>query len=64
MSPLLACTPGVSGTLEPGYRNEFHAGFQQALGKWVVVSGEYIWKYTHNAFDFGVLGNTPDLLPD
>ena len=63
LAPLLACTPGVSGTLQPGYRNEFHAGFQQALGKRVIVSGEYIWKYTHNAFDFSVLGNTPDHLP-
>ena len=59
LSPLLNCTAGVSGTLDPGYRNEFHAGFQQGFGKWAMVSGEYIWKYTHNAFDFGVLGNTP-----
>ncbi len=63
LSPLLACAPGVSGTLQPGYRNEFHAGFQQAMGKRVVVSGEYIWKYTHNAFDFSVLGNTPITFP-
>ena len=63
LSPLLACTAGVSGTLQPGYRNEFHAGFQQALTKRVIVSGEYIWKYTHNAFDFGVLGNTPIFFP-
>jgi hypothetical protein len=63
LSPLLACTPGVSGTLDPGYRNEFHAGLQQAFGKWAVFSGEYIWKYTHNAFDFGILGNTPIFFP-
>src|SRR6201996_7416118 len=63
LSPLLACSPGVSGTLQPGYRNEFHAGFQQAFGKYAVVSGEYIWKYTHNAFDFSVLGNTPITFP-
>ncbi|MGA8088728.1 MAG: TonB-dependent receptor [Terracidiphilus sp.] len=63
LNPLLACSPGVSGTLDPGYRNEFHAGIQQAFGKWAVVSGEYIWKYTHNAFDFGVLGNTPIFFP-
>ncbi|MFY9853883.1 MAG: TonB-dependent receptor, partial [Terracidiphilus sp.] len=63
LAPLLLCTPGVSGVLHPGYRNEFHAGFQQALGKWAVVSGEYIWKYTHNAFDFSVLGNTPITFP-
>jgi hypothetical protein len=63
LAPLLGCTPGVSGTLAPGYRNEFHAGLQQAFGKWAVFSGEYIWKYTHNAFDFSVLGNTPIFFP-
>jgi hypothetical protein len=63
LSPLLLCTPGVSGTLNPGYRNEFHAGLQQAFGKNLVFSGEYIWKYTHNAFDFSVLGNTPITFP-
>ncbi|WP_446743777.1 carboxypeptidase regulatory-like domain-containing protein [Silvibacterium acidisoli] len=63
LNPLLACTPGVAGTLTPGYRNEFHAGFQQAFSKYLVVSGEYIWKYTHGAFDFSVLGNTPITFP-
>jgi hypothetical protein len=63
LSPLLLCNPGVSGTLDPGYRNEFHASLQQALGKNVIFSGEYIWKYTHNAFDFSVLGNTPITFP-
>ncbi len=63
LSPLLACSPGVSGTLQPGYRNEFHAGLEQAFGKFAVFSGEYIWKYTHNAFDFSILGNTPIFFP-
>jgi len=63
LSPLLSCQPGASGTMHPGFRNEFHAGFQQGLGKWAVISGEYIWKYTHNAFDFSVLGNTPITFP-
>jgi hypothetical protein len=67
LAPLLSCASGVAGVvsknLEPGFRNEFHAGFQQAVGKWAVVSGEYIWKYTHNAFDFSVLGNTPITFP-
>lgn len=63
LSPLLNCSPGVSGTMAPGYRNEFHASVQQALGKNLVFSGEYIWKYTHNAFDFSVLGNTPITFP-
>ena len=63
LAPLLACSTGVAGTLQPGFRNEFHAGLQQAFGKRLVVSGEYIWKYTHNAFDFSVLGNTPVTFP-
>ena len=63
LSPLLACTPGVSTTLQPGFRNEFHAGLQQAFGKNFVVSGDYVWKYTHNAFDFSILGNTPIFFP-
>jgi hypothetical protein len=63
LAPLLNCASGVSGTMRPGFRNEFHAGLQQAFGKRVMVSGEYIWKYTHNAFDFSVLGNTPITFP-
>jgi hypothetical protein len=63
LAPLLACSPGISGTLQPGFRNEFHASLQQGFGKHAVVSGEYIWKYTHNAFDFSILGNTPITFP-
>jgi hypothetical protein len=58
--------PGVpcnSAPITPGFRNEFHAGLQQAFGKYLVVSGEYIWKYTHGAYDFGVVGNTPITFP-
>jgi len=53
----------VSAPFNPGFRNEFHAGFQQAFGRYVVASGEYINKYTHNAYDFSVLGNTPITFP-
>ncbi len=49
--------------LTPGHRNEFHAGLSQAFGKYFVVDGEYIWKYTHDAFDFSVFGNTPITYP-
>jgi hypothetical protein len=49
--------------LSPGHRNEFHAGFEQAFGKYFVIDAEYIWKYTHKAFDFSVLGNTPITYP-
>ena len=63
LAPLLSCSEGVSTAEVPGFRNEFHAGLEQALGKHFIFSGEYIWKYTHNAFDFSVLGNTPITFP-
>ena len=49
--------------LSPGKRNEFHAGLEQAFGKYLVIDGEYIWKYTTRAFDFSVLANTPIFYP-
>ena len=57
---LVPCVPANSPA---GFRNEFHAGFQQAFGKYLLVDGEYLWKYTHNAYDFSVLGNTPITFP-
>jgi len=60
---LLSCTSNSLTPITPGYRNEFHAGLEQAFGKHVVFDGEYIWKYTHNAYDFSVLGNTPITFP-
>ena len=55
--------PCVSGAINPGQRNEFHAGLQQAFGKYLVVDGEYIWKYTHGAYDFGVVAASPIAFP-
>jgi hypothetical protein len=49
--------------LSPGWRNEFHAGLSQAFGKYFVLDGEYIWKYTHKAYDFSVLGDSPITYP-
>src|SRR5208283_1883641 len=63
LSPLLLCSPGVSGALSPGFRNEFHAGLEQAFGRYLVFSGEWITKYTHNGYDFSVFGNTPIFFP-
>jgi len=63
LNPLLGCTVSGITPFSPGWRNEFHAGLQQAFGRYVVFSGEYIWKYTHNAYDFSVLGNTPITFP-
>ena len=58
--PNIPCVPGV---IRPGWRNEFHAGLQQAIGRYLVVDGEYIWKYTHSAYDFGVVAASPIAFP-
>ncbi|MGH9775608.1 MAG: carboxypeptidase regulatory-like domain-containing protein [Candidatus Acidiferrales bacterium] len=58
--------PGVMcnlAAIQPGWRNEFHAGLQQAFGRYLVIDGEYIWKYTHNGYDFGIVGATPITFP-
>jgi hypothetical protein len=60
MSTLGACS---ATPLSPGTRNEFHAGLQQAFGKYLTVDGEYIWKYTHGAYDFSIFGSTPITFP-
>ena len=60
IAALIPCVPANSPA---GFRNEFHAGFQQAFGKYLVVDAEYLWKYTHNAYDFSILGNTPITFP-
>ncbi len=63
LNPLLGCFAASPTPLSPGWRNEFHAGIQQAVGRYLVFSGEYIWKYTHNGYDFSVLGATPITFP-
>jgi hypothetical protein len=63
LNPLLGCATSGITPFSPGWRNEFHAGIQQAFGRYLVFSGEYIWKYTHNAYDFSVLGATPITFP-
>jgi len=63
LNPLLGCAASGTTPLSPGWRNEFHAGLEQAFGKYLVFSGEYVWKFTHNAYDFSILGNTPIFFP-
>jgi hypothetical protein len=55
--------PCLTVPLTPGTRNEFHAGLEQAFSKYLVVDGEYIWKYTQRAYDFSILGATPITFP-
>ncbi len=47
----------------PGIRNQGEFGVQQALGRWAVVDVGYFVKHTHNAYDFGVLFDTPIAFP-
>jgi hypothetical protein len=67
INALQSAVPGgacvTTAPLSPGHRNEFHAGLSQAFGRFLVIDGEYIWKYTHKAFDFSVLGATPITYP-
>jgi hypothetical protein len=63
LSALTQGYPCLTAPLKPGTRNEYHAGLEQAFGKYLVIDGEYIWKYTDRAYDFSVLGNTPITYP-
>ncbi len=55
--------PCIPAPFNPGFRNEFHVGFEQGVTKHFVLNAEYIWKYTHNGYDFSVLGATPITFP-
>ncbi len=58
-----ALVPCIPANFNPGFRNEFHAGLEQSIGKRLVINGDYLWKYTHNGYDFSVLGATPITFP-
>ena len=65
-NPVIVDAIGGASLQQPirsGQRNQFNAGFQQAFGKHVVVDADYLWKYTHNAYDFSAFGNTPIFFP-
>lgn len=47
----------------PGNRNQFNAGLQQKLSRYVVFDADYFWKFTNSAYDFDVLFNTPITFP-
>jgi hypothetical protein len=49
--------------LLPGIRTQYNAGFQQALGKRIIIDGDYFNKRTNNAYDFNVLFNTSVTFP-
>lgn len=49
--------------LQPGTRTQFNAGFQQAIGKYIVLDVDYFNKRTNNAYDFNALLNTSVAFP-
>ena len=49
--------------LLPGKRSQYNVGFQQALGKRIIIDGDYFNKRTNNAYDFNVLFNTSVTFP-
>lgn len=53
----------VTQTLRPGHRNQYSAGFEQGIHKYIQINASYFWKYTKNAFDFDTLFNTPIAFP-
>jgi hypothetical protein len=71
---LLSSATGVGGLaenvfgstsvpIEPGFRNQFNTGIQQAITKYLLFDADYFWKYTHNAYDFSTLLNTTITFP-
>src|SRR5437660_1496690 len=49
--------------LLPGVRTQYNVGFQQAVGKHLIIDGDYFNKRTNNAYDFNVLFNTSVTFP-
>ena len=71
---LLSSATGVGGLaqnvfgstsvpINPGFRNQFNTGLQQAIGKFLIIDADYFWKYTRNAYDFSTLLNTTITFP-
>jgi len=60
---IAALIPCTNAPNRPGYRNNFHAGFEQSLSRFAVLSADYVWMYTHTGYDFSVLGATPIFFP-
>ena len=50
-------------SLKVGRRDQYNAGLEQAFAKKIVVSTDYFWKYTHGAYDFDTLLDTPLVFP-
>ena len=49
--------------LRSGRRNQYNAGLQQGIGKYLQADIDFVWKFTSNGFDFDTLFNTPITFP-
>ena len=63
-----SATAGILGSagdfrIRPADRDQFNAGVQQGIGKFLVINAEYSWKFTRGDYDFDVLFNTPVYFP-
>jgi Carboxypeptidase regulatory-like domain len=59
---------GIAGSasnlpLRAGTRSQFNVGFQQGIGKYLLLDFDYFNKRTNNAYDFNVLFNTSIAFP-
>ena len=45
--------------LTPARRNQYNLGLAQQFGPKFSIQAEYFWKYTHGAYDFNTILNTP-----
>ena len=45
--------------LTPARRNQYNLGLEQPAGSRFNIQAEYFWKYTHGAYDFNSILNTP-----
>lgn len=52
-----------SAPILTGKRNQYNAGLAQAFGRRVTMDADYFWKFTHNAFDFDSLFDSPITFP-
>ena len=45
--------------LTPARRNQYNVGLEQQFGRHFTIQAGYFWKYTHGAYDFNTILNTP-----
>ena len=44
-------------------RNQFNAGFQQTIGRYVQIDADYYWKYANPGYEWDVILTTPITFP-